>query len=195
MPPPSQRSVPLSGHKLKGTTIRSTVQAIEKVHGAAGRMAVEERLPESLRGLLQDAIVPVGWYPVELSAQMHVAVRDLFGRGSWTASRVLGREAAKIDFGGVYRVLLRAVPHATLWERVGLAWTQYNSGGISRWEVAGPGLVVGHVTEVAGYNEGMWEAAAGRLETMLERSGVRARSVSLYDCTPHSVRGEVLWIE
>jgi hypothetical protein len=175
--------------------MRSTLQAIERLHGAAGRKAIEERLPPSLRALLQENIVAAGWYPVELSAQIHLAVRDLFGNGSWAPSRAVGREAAKIDFGGVYRVLLRAVPHATLWDRVGLAWNQYNSSGHSKWEVVGPGQVSGVVTDAVGYNDGMWEAAAGRLEILLEHSGVRARSISIHDTTPHGVRVEVLWIE
>lgn len=185
----------MCGFKLKGTAVRGTLQAIERLHGEAGRVAVEGHLAEPLRAIVAEGVVTAGWYPVELNAQIHVAVRELFGNGSWAKSRAIGREAAKIDFGGVYRVLLRAVPHATLWERVGLAWNQYNSGGVSHWEVTAPGTALGTVTEVSGYNDGLWESVAGRLETMLERSGVRARNVTLVDKTPSFVRCEVLWLE
>lgn len=191
---PSVRSGSQSGFKLKGTAVRGTLNAIELLHGAAGRIAVEERLPADLRAILAEGVVTAGWYPVELNAQMHAAVRELFGNGSWSVSRAIGREAAKVDFGGIYRVLLRAVPHATLWERVGLAWKQYNSAGEAVWEV-GPGVARGVVRDVAGYNEGLWESVAGRLETMLERSGVRALTVSLIEQSPTGVRVEVIWLE
>lgn len=195
MTPPSSRRGPFCGFKLKGTAVRGTLQAIEKLHGVPGRIAVEERLAPELREILTEGVIAAGWYPVELNAQMHIAVRDLFGNGSWAVSRSLGREAAKIDFGGVYRVLLRAVPHATLWERVGLAWNQYNSAGSSRWEVTAPGVALGTMADCEGYNEGLWESAAGRLETMLERSGVRARAVTFLEMSAHGSRAEVLWIE
>lgn len=192
---PSSSRAPHCGFKLKGTAVRGTLQAIEKLHGSPGRLAVEERLAPDLREILAAGVIAAGWYPVELNAQMHLAVRDLFGNGTWAASRAIGREAAKIDFGGIYRVLLRAVPHATLWERVGLAWNQYNSAGSSNWEITAPGVAVGTMIDCDGYNEGLWESAAGRLETMLERSGVRARSATFLEMSAHGARAEVLWIE
>ena len=53
-------SVPPSGFKLKGTAVRGTLQAIEKLHGAPGRMAVEQHLPEHLRALLGEELRRLG---------------------------------------------------------------------------------------------------------------------------------------
>ncbi|MBI2393371.1 MAG: hypothetical protein HYV09_27555, partial [Deltaproteobacteria bacterium] len=44
---PSNSRQPLSGFKLKGTAVRGTLQAIERLHGAAARAAIEEALPEN----------------------------------------------------------------------------------------------------------------------------------------------------
>lgn len=192
---PSSSRQPLSGFKLKGTAVRGTLQAIERLHGAAARAAIEEALPEHLRAILHEGVIAAGWYPIEINATVHALVREQLGNGAWALSRAIGREGARIDFGGVYRVLLRAVPHATLWERVGLAWNQYNSGGSATFQLTEPGVVVGVMRDTLGYNEGLWESAAGRLETMLEHSGVRARSVTFKEMSPTGAVAEVLWLE
>ncbi len=184
-----------SGFKLKGTGVRSTLAAAEKVVGAEGLARALDRLPSELRGMVDAGILSAGWYPVEINAGLHVAIHELYGKGGWEPNREIGRQAARSDFGGVYRVLLRTVSHATLWERVALAWRQYNSGGEARFAHPRPGEAYGIVTGAAGYNRGLWESVCGRLEVMLELTGVRASSVSLAEATPTSVRTEVLWLE
>lgn len=184
-----------SGFKLKGTGVRSSLAAAEKVLGPAGLARALERLPRELRDVVAAGILPAGWYPVEINAGLHAAVFELFGRGAYETNREIGRQGARADFGGVYRVLLRTVSHATLWERVALAWRQYNSGGDAKFAHPRPGEAYGIVTGVAGYNRGLWESVCGRLEVMLEMAGVRASSVTLADATPTSVRAEILWLE
>src|SRR5208337_2038985 len=102
--------------------------------------------------------------PVSLSAALHAAVRDTLGGGSWEASRALGREAARIDYTGVYRLVLRAAQFDTVFSRLELVWRNYYSLGHFAWERLGPGAMRATVSDVRGFNEGMWFACAGRTE-------------------------------
>jgi hypothetical protein len=185
----------LSGFKLKGTGVRSTLEAAERVLGAAPFRAALDRLPADLRAIIDAGILAAGWYPVELNATFHAVVHELHGRGSWELNREIGRNAARSDFSGVYRVLLRTVSHATLWERVALAWRQYNSGGEAAFSHPSPGHAVGDISGVAGYNRGLWESVAGRMEVMLQMTGVRAGAVTMREWSSTGMRAEVLWIE
>ena len=108
--PPRRRS---AGPQMKGTAFRSTMKAIEQVHGASALAAVKTALEPGTRDALDRILPRVSWYPVSLSAELHEAVRNVLGGGEWTASRRLGQEAAKIDFTGVYRVVLRTVQYDT----------------------------------------------------------------------------------
>lgn len=97
----------------KGAAIKSTLAAIEKLHGAAVQKELIASLPAEMRDRITP-VLPVQWYPVEIVAAIHAAVRDRIGRGSWEASHAIGVEAARIDFTGIYRVFLRAVQYDTI---------------------------------------------------------------------------------
>ncbi|MGZ5969978.1 MAG: hypothetical protein ACXWP4_20035, partial [Polyangiales bacterium] len=93
----------------KGAAIKSTLAAIEKLYGAAAHRAVIEAVPADVRAMITPTVIPVRWYPVEVSAAIHLALRDRFGHGSWEPSHAVGVEAARNEFTGIYRVFLRAV--------------------------------------------------------------------------------------
>ncbi len=181
-----------AGPQMKGTAFKSTLRAIEQVHGAAGLASVKAALDPALREELE-RILAVSWYPVSLSAQLHEAVRVVLGAGSWQVSRKLGQEAAKIDFTGVYRVLLRSVQYDTVFSRLELSWRNYYSLGTFTWDHRKPGSSRAVVSGVRGFNLGMWEACAGRAESLLKLTGAAAADVELKETTDSAATFEALW--
>jgi hypothetical protein len=188
--PPALRDASSS---LKGTALRSTIAAIERIHGRRGLAQVKEALSEGARTAL-DHVLSVSWYPVSLSADLHSAVRYTVGRGSWEASRELGREAAKIDYTGVYRVVLRAVQYDTVFSRMELTWRHYYTRGSLAWDHRRPGFTRLMVRGAEGFNEGMWNACAGRGESLLRLTGARSADVSVLDANEQGCTFEAMWL-
>ncbi len=177
---------------MKGTAFRSTLSAIERIHGARGLEAVKEALHDGERSALEH-VLPVSWYPISLSAALHSAVRETLGAGSWEVSRRLGREAAKIDYTGVYRVVLRAVQYDTVLSRLELTWRNYYSHGVFEWASRSAGSTRAHVSGVRGFNEGIWLACAGRAESLLEMTGARVAEIAVTQPTERSATFEGMW--
>jgi hypothetical protein len=179
----------------KGAAIKSTLAAIEKLFGANVQREIVESLSEAIRAHIVPTVLPVKWYPVEVTAALHVAVRDRVGKGSWDASHAIGVEAARIDFTGIYRVFLRAVQYDTIWERMERAWSHYNSQGKVVWIERAPGVMAVNVVGVAGFNPGIWHAIAGRAQGLLQLSGAKAASCTPRDMTPVSGRLDGVWFD
>jgi hypothetical protein len=51
------------------------------------------------------------------------------------------------------------------------------------------------VTDVRGFNTGMWVACAGRTETLLMLTGARAAEVSVIDPSERQCTFEAVWLE
>jgi hypothetical protein len=179
----------------KGAALKSTLAAIEKLYGAPAHRDVIESLAEEVRAEIGGTVMSVRWYPVEIVAAVHVALRDRVGRGSWEASHAVGVEAARIDFTGVYRVFLRAVQYDTIWERMERAWSHYNSQGKLVWSERKEGSMSCQVTGVAGFNPGIWHAIAGRTQGLLLLSGAQSASCTPRDMTESSARIEGIWFD
>jgi hypothetical protein len=179
---------------VRGAGIRSVLLAIEQLHGAGAVEAVKAALPEATRAQLEPMVLPVRWYPIEVSAALHVAVRDVLGKGDWGVSHQLGVVASRIDFTGLYRVLVRAVPYDSIWDRAQRAWQQYNSQGDARWVERGASSAVGIIRGVNGYNMGLWGSVAGRTEGMLQMAGVKAASVTVVEGTAIGGKISAIWV-
>jgi hypothetical protein len=179
----------------KGAAIKSTLLAIVHLYGESGLASVKGLLPQGVISQIEPHVLPVAWYPIEVSAAIHVAVRDALGGGDWTLSHAIGIEAARIDFNGIYRVFLRSMQYDTMWDRAERAWANYNSQGHARWEERTAGQAKGLITDVSGFNWGVWNAVAGRLEALLQLSGARSASVQAHDATPTSCHMDAMWLE
>jgi hypothetical protein len=180
--------------KVKGIGLKHTVLALEKIHGKAGLERVKEAMPARLREQI-GSLHPLEWYPVELSAALHVAIRDALGGGSWSESQRISIVAAKLDIAGPYRVLMRAVQYDTVWDRMERMWSQYYDAGEARWVDRGHGHASAEFRGVAGFNDGMWWSIAGRVELLLGATGARGAAVDLKDPTSTRANLEALWLE
>jgi hypothetical protein len=162
---------------LKGSALMSTLRAIEAVHGKAALAAVRAALAPDLRQLLDEPLLPVRWYPVELLAGLHSAARDVVGRGDWHVSHALGMAASKHDFGNLYRIVIRAVNATTVWSRMERMWSLYNSRGAFEWLELKRGSMHAIIRDVSGYNGGMWNAVAGRGQQLILMTGAKTADV------------------
>jgi hypothetical protein len=182
--------------QIKGAAIRSTLAAIQQVRGRDGLAAVTRALPPEARTIaLDQPPLAMGWYPVEVLAAIHVAVRDELAAGDWALSHKLGIEAAKIDFGHLYRLALRAVTPLSIWDRIERMWRTYNSRGRFRWVDRRPGIAHAIIQDVAGYNRGMWNAAAGRAEQLMLMAGARASEVRIVRASDSLSEFDAMWLE
>jgi len=179
----------------KGAALRSTLQAIANLYGDEMLAQIKGTLRKEIRAQIEPRILSVAWYPIEVSAAIHVAIRDTLGNGQWDMSHTIGMEAAKIDFTGIYRVLLRSMQYDTVWDRAQRAWDNYNSQGKASWGEREAGGAKGIVTGVIGFNRGIWNAVAGRFESLILLSGARGASVEVQEPSASGCRFNALWLE
>ena len=180
--------------KLKGLGLKNTLIALEKLHGKEALERVREAMPARLRETIAQ-VLPLEWYPAELTAALHVAIRDTLGAGSWGESQRISREAAIVELTGVYRIILRVVQYDTVWDRMERMWPQYYDAGEARWVDRGRGHARAEFRGVAGFNEGMWGSVAGRIEILLEMTGARAAAVTVKNPSSTHATIEALWLE
>ncbi len=181
--------------KQKGAALRSTLQAISNLYGDDVLAQIKGSLRKEIREQIEPRVLQVAWYPIEVSAAIHVGIRDTLGNGQWDMSHTIGIEAAKIDFNGIYRVFLRSMQYDTLWDRAQRAWDNYNSQGQARWGEREGGAAKGFVTGVTGFNRGIWNAVAGRFESLITLSGGRGANVEVQDPTAIGCTFVAMWLE
>ena len=131
--------------KLKGVGLKNTLASLEKLHGKEGLERVKQAMPPRLREPLTQ-VLPIEWYQVEVTAALHIAIRDTLGGGSWDESQRISMEAAKLELNGVYRVMLRAVQYDTVWDRMERMWRTYYDAGEAKWVDRGQGHATAQFT-------------------------------------------------
>lgn len=188
------RTTPLRGGPalIKGTALRSTVSAIPRVAGEGGFARVLAVLPPDVRDEVERGPLASKWYPASFSAALHLAIHEAIGGRTWLMNHKVGVEAARIDYRGVYRTVLWALDIDTLLDRLPPSWRQYNSGGEATIE-KGPGRATACVVGVAGFNQGMWTAIAGRVEGLLTMGRARSAVARVAHSTESSCQIDIRW--
>ena len=180
--------------KTKGVAVRSILLSIEKIWRPSGLVRVVKALPADIRVQLEPMVLAGQWYPVAVPAALHEALRDVFGGGSWKHSYAVGVAAGKLDFGGVYRFMVRQFSYDTIFTRLERAWRQYQSQGEVVWAITSAGFASGTVTGASGINQGIWLSVAGRVAAVLEIAGGRAAQCVVHEPTSTSCNFEVTWL-
>jgi hypothetical protein len=178
--------------EVKGTTLRTLLEAIEKELGPSVKATVLESLPPEARATLTGPILATSFYPIALVAALHESLR----RGPGSSVRVnrrVGAAAARLDFGGVYRVFIAASDVRSLLDRMSRAWRQYNSRGRVSWELVEEGYARGTISDVEGYTEAMWTSIAGRVEGVLTMKGSKRPTAQILEWSSESCAIEVRW--
>ena len=163
--------------QVKGVALRTTLLSIELELGKDALDRVMRAVPPDTREALAPGVLAASSYDIRHQAALHEAVREQLGAGTFTANRRVGARAAKIDFGGVYRVFVIAATYERLVRTADRAFRQYNSQGAVVWKRIERGHADGEVVGVDGWTEAMWHALAGRLETLLVLGGAKHATV------------------
>lgn len=180
--------------QVKGTALRGVLAATEAVYGPNGLESMLGGLTGEVRDTLAN-LVPSTWYPIALSAELHRSITKNLGRGSTTANYRVGVEAARRDYGGVYRAVLWTMePHSVL-ERMGRTWRQYNSEGMVEMERVGEREARAHISGASEYHDGMWYAIAGRVEGALKLCGIGSVRVTVGDRDATGCAIDVVWVK
>jgi hypothetical protein len=180
--------------KQKGAAVRGTLRAIATLHGEPALERVMAHVSDEVRRALKPPVLASGWYEISVVAAVHVAVRYVVGRGSWRASYELGIESARQDLVGIHSAFLRALSPENVWSRSQTAWNHYHTQGRTEWRDQKPGSARGLVTDVEGFNEGMWYSVAGRAQTLFQLVGARGAIVEVRDPRPTECAFDVDWV-
>ncbi len=121
------------------------------------------------------ALVPVGWYPLELQLKTLGLMDQVLGRGDGTLIETLGRYEAEQDLTVVHRLFLRMANPAYLLEKSGEYWDRFYDVGA--WETTrvsskeARGVLRGvelmnndFGTYLAAYIRAMWHLMGAKME-------------------------------
>jgi hypothetical protein len=179
----------------KGSAIRSTLRAIRAMYGDDTLAAVMARVPRAVRAQLEPVVLATSWYPIETVAAVHVAIRNIIGHGDWEVSRAIGAAASREDYSGIHRALFHALDLDIVFSRGQATWNRYHTQGRVTWSNLGKGTAEGFIDEVDGFNPGVWNAVAGRIQTMFEIVGARAAIVDVKSPLATACEFQVSWVE
>jgi hypothetical protein len=178
---------------LRGSVMRHNLKAIRNLYGADGYERIMGVLKPNVREKLEH-VVPVEGVPVDVFAQLHEAVRATVGNGKWDAAHAIGMEAARLEFAGVYRVLIRAIHYDDVWDRIQRTWDHIVGTGAFRWIERNEGHARAEIAGVPGFNLGCWWSAAGRCEKLLLLSGAKSANVSIVEHGVGRATFDAVWL-
>ena len=83
----------------------------------------------------------------------------------------------------------------TVWNQAQRMWTHYNSQGSAEWADRREGYALGVIRGVSGYNFGLWQSVAGRMEAMLGMTGIKTANVTVKEASSTYAKIEAMWIK
>ena len=157
--------------KLKGINFVGTIDALGREHGDETRAAVvaalEGEVGEAIRS---GAILASGWYPAAwYDALLRAIVKEV--RGDATTVRTISREAVKVDFKTLFKVVrLFLSPQRALQQAMRISGRYVDGGEIDVVE-AKDGFMHLRFREYRGYSRLMWWDFIGGVEGVLDGIG------------------------
>ena len=178
---------------IRGSILKHNVKAIRNLYGESGWEQIKAHMPASIVARIEKATAIEPIEP-DVFAALHEALRQVHGGDNWETSFAVGSEAARVEFGGVYRVVLRAVQYDTIWDRIERTWNHIVGAGAFRWIERREGYVSAEIIGVTGFHPGIWASAAGRAERLLIMSGAKSASVTMLQASPTRATFEAYWM-
>ncbi|MGZ3422369.1 MAG: hypothetical protein ACXWUG_10370 [Polyangiales bacterium] len=181
------------GTGIKGATLKHNLLAIQNLYGAEALAKIKAGVSPSVRERMEH-VTPLDMIPPEVFGEIHETMKQVLGTTGWDASHAVGSEAARLEFGGIYRVLLRAVQYDTVWDRIERTWNHIVGRGAFRWIERGDDFVKGEVVGVVNFHPGIWHSSAGRAERLLVMSGAKSAHVTMIETSPTRGSFEAYWV-
>jgi len=101
---------------------------VERFGGDKGWDAVLERLEQNDREELA-AVIPMGWYSLELYARLIRVLDQVHGAGDLSLMKDLGRYEAEKDITTIHRFFLRFTNPAFIVEKTSEYWKRFHDSG------------------------------------------------------------------
>jgi uncharacterized protein (TIGR02265 family) len=172
--------------RIKGSVLIARLHLLTKQGGAERLQEVLQRLPPADRKVLEGAIMPIGWYPLELNLRLDAAIAEvLFPRDRNRAFVEMGRASAEDNLNGPHHVFIRKGDPHFLLSHAPEIYRLYYAVGSRSYEKTGPRSAVlrtvgaERVTEtdcltIIGWYQRAIEMSGGR-QVRVDHSICRAR--------------------
>jgi hypothetical protein len=164
--------------RVKGVAFRSVYISLGKLRGEGAQRALLEGASDELRaGFSYGAIVPGGWYPIELYKELLRVIRSTTSEGKELVHEI-GRQCTRDDLTGVYSMLAKVISPQSLFSLGQRVFSNYYSVGKVEVIESRRGYSHARWTDCHQFDENMWTEILGSCVELLELGGaknVRAR--------------------
>jgi hypothetical protein len=166
--------------KVKGVAFRSVLTLVERSLGPSAMESAVSAMPEEVaKAHRYGEIIASGWYPIAWYRETWQGILGASGRGDDFVRKV-GRDSIDLDFGSIYRTLMRVLSPKTL---VSVGMTHfgqiYDTGNVETFDPRDTSLRL-RFTGCAGFDHTMWVEVLGSCERLAELTGAKnARSTIL----------------
>ena len=157
--------------RVKGVAFRTVLKLVEKSRGPEVIALALAVMPEDVaRALRYGEIIAAGWYPVAWYRAMWSALLATVREGD-PFVRTLGRDAVDLDFGSIYRALLRVLTPKTA-VSIGMKHFGqiYDTGRVRVVEPTGASVRL-DFAGCTGFDHTMWVEILGSCERLTELAG------------------------
>lgn len=175
----------------KGVGVVFVRTALRRV-GASAEARVLEQLSAEERRLYED-VTASQWVPIEFATRLFELAAPIVHPGKPLPLRLMGRDLARDNMNGVYRVFLRVLSPQFILEQTARLWRTYHRHGSSHVEQIGPREVDVVACGYAKLPERFRECMCGWIAETLELSGAKQVFVSKTDDDPERWRWRIRW--
>jgi len=165
----------------KGTLFLSAKLYADKELGADAVQDAMAQLSDADRELL-DAVVAVGWYPLEPIMRFHHILDRDYGRGDLSLCYEIGRFAAAWQLNAFHKFVLKFKQPRWMLQKASSLWSTYHDSG--RWEVGEPepGMMRGCLYDFAIVDPAFCKREMGWFARAIELTGGKLLTIDEPRC-------------
>jgi hypothetical protein len=115
--------------QIKGMALLGLIRRVKEAGGEERLAQLIGELPPSAQGTFGQPIVAGAWYPYEAFARLLAAVARRLGAGRPEYLEDLGRAAAVLDTGTIFKVVAALFSVRRALHRSEMLWSRYCDGG------------------------------------------------------------------
>jgi hypothetical protein len=177
--------------KTKGAAIREMLLWHDQRYGHAATVALCERVPPHLRGMLdltQPALGILGatWYPASLTYPMLDRVLEQYGGDGRELAAAVNRDLVPKMIKGIYRMIFQTVASPELYARhVHRIWRRLHTTGDRRMLIVAPGEAFSVVENWPGHHPFLCWTTIYTMAYVFEAMGYKHWSVERTACVSH----------
>lgn len=158
---------------VKGSVFVKVVKSLR-----ARRDRAEPLLPESLRHYLDKRILVSEWFPEEDYFEFMKVVAQLLPPPGMDVWEYLGRDAARVDYEGLYQSAVKGKSPERALRGVASLWPLRHDSGQVKIEAKGPGQATVELNGYAMVADELMRAVQGTLWQTLDSAGAKGITVT-----------------